>query len=55
MIVKVSVAVPVPLAFVALIVTLYVPAAVGVPEIKPVFVLTVRPAGRPVAPYVLIL
>jgi len=50
LIVKVSVAVPVPLAFVALIVTLYVPAAVGVPEIKPVFVLTVRPAGRPVAP-----
>jgi hypothetical protein len=47
--VKVSVAFPVPLAFVALIVTLYVPGVVGVPEIKPVMVLTLKPAGSPVA------
>ena len=43
----------VPLLFVAVKVTLYglpasVPAA-GVPEINPVVVFTVRPAGRPVA------
>lgn len=31
-------------------VTLYVPAVVGVPEIEPVDVLTVRPGGNPVAP-----
>ena len=49
LIVKVSVAVPVPLALVALMVTLYVPAAVGVPEINPVAVFTVKPAGSPVA------
>ena len=49
LIVKVSVALPVPPALVALIVTLYVPAVVGVPEIKPVLVLTLRPAGNPVA------
>ena len=49
MIVKVSVALPVPPALVALMVTLYVPAVVGVPEIKPVLVLTVNPAGSPVA------
>ena len=53
LIVKVKVALPVPLLLVALSVTLYglpvlVPAA-GVPEIKPVVVLTVRPAGSPVA------
>ena len=30
-------------------VTLYVPAVVGVPEIEPVDVLTVRPGGNPVA------
>ena len=52
-IVKVNVALPVPAAFVALMVTLYglpasVPAA-GVPEISPVLVLTLRPAGNPVA------
>jgi hypothetical protein len=34
---------------VALMVTLVVPAVVGVPEITPVLVLTVRPAGSPVA------
>ena len=49
LIVKVSVALPVPPALVALIVTLYVPAALGVPEITPVFVFTDRPAGSPVA------
>ena len=53
MIVKVSVALPVPPALVALMVTLYglpasVPAA-GVPEINPVLVFTVSPAGSPVA------
>ena len=44
-----SVALPVPPALVALIVTLYVPAVVGVPEIKPVVVFTLKPAGRPLA------
>ena len=47
--VKVSVALPVPPALVALIVTLYVPAVVGVPEINPVLVFTLRPAGNPTA------
>ena len=54
MIVRVSVPVPVPLAFVAVIVTLYgLPASVptaGVPEIRPVAVFTVKPAGNPLAP-----
>ena len=45
LIVNVSVALPVPPALVALMVTLYVPAVVGVPEITPVFVFTDRPAG----------
>jgi hypothetical protein len=49
LIVKVNVALPVPPALVALIVTLYVPAVVGVPEITPVVVFTLRPAGSPVA------
>jgi hypothetical protein len=49
LIVKVSVALPVPPALVALIVTVYVPAVVGVPEIKPVEVLTDSPDGRPMA------
>ena len=49
LIVKVSVAVPVPPLFVALSVTLVVATAVGVPEITPVVVLTERPAGNPVA------
>ena len=53
LIVKVNVALPVPPALVALLVTLYglpvsVPTA-GVPEITPVLVFTVRPAGRPTA------
>ena len=47
--VSVSVAVPVPPAFVALSVTDEVPVAVGVPEIRPLVVFTVRPAGSPVA------
>lgn len=53
LIVNFSVAVPVPVTLVALIVTLYglpasVPAA-GVPEINPVAVFTVKPEGRPIA------
>ena len=51
LIVRVSVAVPVPLPLVALIVTLYVPAVVGVPEISPMPVFTLRPVpDSPVAP-----
>jgi len=49
LIVKVNVWLPVPPALVALIVTVYVPAVVGVPEINPVLVFTVKPAGSPVA------
>jgi hypothetical protein len=49
LIVKVNVAVPVPPALVALMVTVYVPAVVGVPEINPELVLTVKPAGNGVA------
>ena len=53
LIVRVRVALPVPPALVALMLTLYglpvsVPTA-GVPEITPVLVFTVRPAGRPTA------
>jgi hypothetical protein len=48
--VSVRVAVPVPPALVALRVTVEVPAAVGVPEINPVALFTVNPAGNPVAP-----
>jgi len=44
-----NVALPVPLALVALMVTWYMLAVVGVPEITPVDVFTVKPAGRPVA------
>ena len=47
--VNVNVALPVPPLFVALIVTAEVPAAVGVPDIEPELVFTVRPAGNPVA------
>jgi len=46
---SVSVVLPVPSLFVALTVTVEVPAAEGVPEIKPELVFTVRPAGKPVA------
>jgi hypothetical protein len=49
LIVRLKVAEPVPLAFVALTVTPEVPEAEGVPEIRPVAVLTPRPAGKPVA------
>jgi hypothetical protein len=49
LIVRVSVALPVPPALVALMLTLYVPAVVGVPEITPVLVFTVKPEGSPVA------
>ena len=45
----VTVAVPVPAMLLALTVTEYEPAAVGVPEISPVEELTLRPGGRPVA------
>ena len=45
----VNVPVPVPAEFVSKIVTVDVPAVEGVPEINPVEVLTVRPAGNPVA------
>ena len=45
-----KVALPVPVLFVALSVTVDVPAAVGVPEMRPVLVFTLRPAGKPVAP-----
>ena len=48
--VRLSVAVPVPLALVALNVTVELPAVVGVPEIKPPIVSTVRPEDSPVAP-----
>ena len=50
LIVSVSVALPVPPAFVALSVTVDVPAVVGVPEINPLVLLTDSPAGNPVAP-----
>ena len=53
LIVKVNVALPVPPALVALMVTLYgLPASVpiaGVPEITPVLVFTLKPIGRPAA------
>jgi hypothetical protein len=48
--VSVSAALPVPPPFVALTITLEVPAAVAVPEINPEVVFTDRPAGKPVAP-----
>jgi len=48
--VRVSVAVPVPVLLVALSVMVEVPDADGVPEIRPVDLLTERPDGKPVAP-----
>jgi hypothetical protein len=48
-IVIINVAVPVPAMLVALVVTSYIPAVVGVPEINPVLVFTVKPGGNPVA------
>ena len=50
LIVITSVAVPVPPELLALMVTGYVPAVVGLPEINPVAVLTVKPGGKPLAP-----
>jgi hypothetical protein len=47
---KVTVLLPVPPALVALMVAAEVPAAVGVPEIRPVEVFTERPHGSPLAP-----
>ena len=49
-IVTVRLALPVPPLLVALSVTVEVPAAVGVPEISPVAVLSDKPPGNPVAP-----
>ena len=46
---KANVAEPVPAEFVALIVTLKLAAVVGVPEMRPVVVLTESPEGKPVA------
>ena len=54
LIVSVNVALPVPLALVALSVMIVMPAAVGVPEINPVVVFTVKPAGNGAAPHVVI-
>jgi hypothetical protein len=48
--VSVNMAEPVPAAFVAVSVTVNVPAAVGMPEIVPVDVFTDRPAGSDEAP-----
>ena len=45
-----SVALPMPPAFVAVMVTDEFPATVGIPEIKPVVEFTLSPDGRPVAP-----
>ena len=47
--VTVSVLLPVPTVLLAEIVTDLVPAVVGVPEITPVPLFTLKPAGRPVA------
>ena len=49
LIVIVKVFVPVPLAFIALIVTVEVPLTVGVPLITPVDVFILNPDGKPVA------
>ena len=48
-IVKVSVAIPVPIGFTAPRVTEVTAATVGVPEMSPVAVFSVRPVGRPTA------
>ena len=50
LIVSARLAVPVPPLLVALKDTDEVPTAGGVPEIKPLVVFTVSPAGNPVAP-----
>ncbi len=46
---RVNTAVPVPLAFVALMLTMNVPSIVGIPVIIPVLVSTVSPGGKSVA------
>ncbi len=46
----INVALPVPPALLALIVTLEVPSDAGVPVIAPVLVFTDSPAGNPFAP-----
>ena len=48
--VNARIVVPVPVTLAALMVAFAVPAAVGVPEISPVLVLTLNPEGRPAAP-----
>ena len=48
--VKVSVWLPVPKGLMAESVIVLVPAVVGLPEITPVTELRLKPAGRPVAP-----
>ena len=48
-ILNVTTRLPVPVALVADTVTLLVATVVGVPEITPVLVFTLSPAGRPVA------
>ena len=42
--------VPLPMAFAALMVAVNEPVCVGMPEIRPVLVLTLKPPGRPLAP-----
>lgn len=49
LIVRISVDVPVPPELVALMVTLFVTAEVGIPEMTPLFMFILRPAGRLVA------
>ena len=44
-----KVAEPVPVILAALMLTLVVPVALGVPVMAPLLVLTLRPAGNPVA------
>jgi hypothetical protein len=51
LIVNTRVAVPTPPALDAVKLTREVPTEVGVPEITPVEGFTLRPAGKPVAPY----
>ena len=48
--VRLSDAVPLPALFVAVSVTVEVPAVVGVPLMTPVAVFTLKPAGSPLAP-----
>jgi hypothetical protein len=52
LILNVTVMVPVPFVLVPLRTTLLVSTVVGVPEIKPVDVLTLKPPGRLLAPHV---